>query len=240
MPLMALVQLSSGFPGWNGGVEHVFNESEGLRGEYNCSRNGRNINFYLLGLSVFAASVEMVFGLGSVSLPWAGLMLAGVCLGCAPLCVWLCFTFSLCQSRWEGPQRGTGHPLHRLISARHKLVAARDGINPPDSEGVNPCGSRRNSTWVLTPKYGAWFLVWFVSFSPFLLDEDCSYRGLSFLPTDKKEQTLIGKQPNYVGLLNSQEEKVAWKPKYLGGSFCIHSVFDKLTFASRAHIQLLH
>lgn len=78
MPLMALVQLRSGFPGRNGGMEHLFNEYERLGGEYSCSRNGSNINFYLLGLSVFAASVEIIFGLGSVSSTRTGLMLVGI------------------------------------------------------------------------------------------------------------------------------------------------------------------
>lgn len=98
-------------------------------GRVQFSRNGSNINFYPWGLSVFAASVEMVFGLGSVSLPGAGLMLAGICLGCAAHCVQRCFTFSLCRSRWEAPQRGPGHPISRLISARHRSVATRDGLN---------------------------------------------------------------------------------------------------------------
>lgn len=128
-------------------MEHLFKEYERLGAEYNCSRNGTNINFYLLDLSVFAASVEVIFGLGSVSLTWTGLMLAGICLGCAPHCVQQCFTCSLCKSGWEGAQRGPGHPIYRLISARHRLVAVRDGVNPPYSEGLRPCGSRRNSTW---------------------------------------------------------------------------------------------
>lgn len=128
MPL-TLVQLSSGFPGWNVGVEHLFNDSERVGREYKC-RNGSNINFCLL-VSICCSSGNDV---------WAGLCpwtQTGVCSG---------VSLQPVQNSREGPQQGTGHPICSLIPALHEGAAARDGRKPPHSGGVNPCGSRTNST----------------------------------------------------------------------------------------------
>lgn len=141
MPL-TLVQLSSGFPGWNVGMEHLFNDSERLGKEHKCSRNGSNINFCLL-VSICCSSGNDA---------WAGLCLLDTdrCDGAWWICLVLLPTvyrgvsLQPVQNSWEGPEQGTGHSICSLIQLCSNELC--QGWQKPHSGGVNPCGSRTNST----------------------------------------------------------------------------------------------
>lgn len=140
MPL-TLVQLSSGFPGWNVGMEHLFNDSERLGKEHKCSRNGSNINFCLL-VSICCSSGNDA---------WAGLCLLDTGVMVPDEFVWCCsppcaevFHCSLCRTAERDLNKAQATPSAAWSSSA-QMSCARDGRNP-HSGGVNPCGSRTNST----------------------------------------------------------------------------------------------